>query len=118
MLRSLVGLGDVYKRQVQLTSDADEVAKAIVPDVRPGQTETETRRNNVAEPQSESESDEIDMASLEHRLESLMDDSDDDEDYLTDDQLLHLAKYQPELLTKSQLLTVVRIVKPTAQSST
>ena len=44
-------------------------------------------------------------------------DSDDDDDLLTDDQLLHLAKYQPESLTKSQLLTVVRILKPTAQSS-
>ena len=71
----------------------------------------------MAEPQSESDSGEIDMDSLENRLESLMNDSDDDDDLLTNDQLLHLAKHEPELLTKSQLLTVVRIMKPTTQSS-
>ena len=64
------------------------------------------------------------MASLEKRLESLMsDESDDDDDdvvfapAMRDDQLLHLAKNSPELLTKSQLLKLIQLNRPVAQSS-
>ena len=98
---------------VQLLSDADGVAKASRPDVRPGQNRTVTECNEV---ESRS-SDEIDMMSLENRLESLMDESDDDDVMLTDDQLLHLAKLQPESLTKSQIEMVVKLARPSRQSS-
>ena len=104
---------DILVTKVQLLSDADGVAKASRPDVRPGQIRTVTDCNDVGS----SSSDEIDMSSLEVRLESLMDESDDDDVMLTDGQLLHLAKSQPELLTKSQIEKVVRLIRPMTQSS-
>ena len=46
---------DIKVTEVRSKSDADGVAKAIGPDVRPGQTKTETRRDEVAEPHSQTQ---------------------------------------------------------------